>query len=85
MPDLTSTTVTTSTLKVAIVLENTKKVNINIPDPVEGLTKAQLETPDNEKGFVGYIISESLINKGGYMATGSDDPYYYTTEKIIMD
>lgn len=85
MPDLTSTTVTTNVLKCPIVLEDGSKITYNIPDPQSNLTKSDLTSSSASTGFIGYIINESLVLKDGYQAVGSEDPYYYTTEKIVFD
>lgn len=85
MPDFTSTSVTTNVLKCPIILENGKKITYNIPDPKSGLTKNDLENESSNTGFLGYAINNNLILKDGYQPTGNEDPYYYTTEKIVFD
>lgn len=86
MPDLTSTTVTTSTLKVPILLENGKSITINVPDPINNLTKNDLALSSSEKGFAGYLVNENLIvTQDAVMAVEVGDPFYYNTEKIIFD
>lgn len=85
MADLTSSTVSTTTLKVPITLDDGSKISYNIPDPVSGLSKSDLETPSSATGFAGYVVLENMILKDGAEGTGTGDPYYYETSKIIFD
>lgn len=85
MPDVTSTSVTTSVLKCPIILENGKKLTINVNNPKENITQAELENSSGEKGFVGTLINEQMINSGGYQALEADHAYYYTTSTITID
>ncbi len=85
MPDLTSTTVTTSVLKVPFTLEDGNKLTVNLPDPQPNLSKDDITGSTGDKNFAFYIVSENLISKDGIAATGVGEPYYYNTEKIVFD
>lgn len=85
MPDVTATTVSTTVLKVPIILEDGSKITYNLSDPKDGLTKDDITDQTKTTGFAGTLVNDQLINKGGYRPEDVGEPYYYNTEKIVFD
>lgn len=65
-----------SVLKMPLVLQNGKKITINLSDPKQNVTQAQCQT------FTNHLIANNVISYGGYGVVSAEPAYLYNTNEI---
>lgn len=71
---------TSSVLKMIFSLETGNTITINVTNPKEQLTIADLEA-----GFAGTLVNENMLNVGGAQVVALKDAYYYNKEKTELE
>jgi len=66
------------TLKIVLALKEQKTATYSVPDPKDGLTKAEVKAATDE------MLAKDFVLSGGSGATGVKDAYISSVERIEL-
>ena len=66
------------TLKIVFDLKDAKTATYSLPDPKDGLTKAEVQTATEA------MLAKEFVLSGGTLATGVKDAYIQQNERIEL-